>query len=219
MTRQRAAASLAVALATACGPNEPAPESPRSASVPSAGPQAKQTPSAPASSPGGSEHRIQDLIGRKLDQIDRATCADPRGFQLERGLMLDGRALAVRSCERFRGPHDLLDAGAAGSSKLTIISDGGRIVFAVASKEYDLERARRVSDALMNALLVDGCEQVHSTELAVGFSRCPGRASWAAISRVELVIEGGSRHAVVLEIASDRGLAGRIAAAYAEPAP
>jgi hypothetical protein len=220
-----ATACLAVALAATCAPKELASETPRAVSAPprALGDAALDAAAhAPRSSPDGSHYSIRDLrdlIGRRLSELDSSICGEASGFRLTRGLMIDGRALAVRSCSRFRGPHDAIDADAATSSKLTIISDGGRIVFAVASKEYSLAPARRVSDALMNELLVDGCEQVHSTELAAGFSRCSGAGSWAALSRVELVIDGGSLQAVVLEVATDRSLAGQIAAAHAELAP
>jgi hypothetical protein len=224
MIRGRPAEAFAALLLAACAPTELPPERPQAETAAERAPHRERAPPqgpihAAQSSPHGSHYRLQDLIGRKLGELDRATCANAAGWRLVRGLMVEERPLAVRSCARFRGPHDVLEKGGEAGSKLTLISDGGRIVFAVATQEYDLDQARRVADALMSGLVRGGCEQVHSTELAAGFSRCPGAATWAAVSRVELRGDGGSLHAVVLEVAVDRTTAGRIASAYAGLGP
>ncbi len=206
----RRAAGLLV-LVAACGSKEPPSQSPRAATAPSV----EQAKDAGATTPRRTSFRVQDLIGEKLSALDRAPCVDASGWQLARGIYVDQRALAVRTCARFRGPHDELEKGTEAASTLSVISDGGRIVFAVASKEYDLEQAKRIADALQDGLLLEGCQQVHSAVASAGFDACPGAAKWAATTRVGVRKEGGMVHAVVLEVATDRAIAGRIAAAYA----
>lgn len=214
MTARSAAVALAIAGAAAgCATREARPpkQAPR-ASPPAATP-------APAPPPAHAPERdgwyaLEDLLGKKLDELDAGTCADAKGFELASGLWVDERALAVRRCARFSGPHAVL-ADDPGPALLTVISDGGRIVFAVATREYELASAKRAADELLEKLVVAGCVQARSDAVSVGLLACPGGPGWAAVSTIALPEARGGKHAVVFEVATDEALAQSIARALA----
>lgn len=210
-------ALLACPLLLGCGASDvapvppPAPPRPPPAASPArTAPEPEPPAHGPTRSENGDYFAIGDLLGRKLDRLAGDTCAHAEGFRLERGIAVDQRPLAVRRCERFRGPQDALDdGGVEAGSTLTVISDGGRIVFAVSSKEYTLEASQRVFEALLRAASLAGCQQVESTQHSTGFVRCGNGVGWSAVSRVPI----GDRHAVVYEVALERSVATKIAEA------
>lgn len=217
----RWAAFVAVVL-PACTPASSSPEVAEARSEPSAPPPAsvrapsetELAPHAPERAPSGEHFELADLVGRDVDRLHPATCADAAGWQLEAGLSVGDRALAVRRCDAFRGPHAAVESGQV--ARLNLISDGGQVVFAVATAEYELEGAQRVAEHLLRTLALAGCSQVYADDRNVGFTGCPGRAQWAAVTRLSVPGDAGTRHAVVLEVARDREIAAAIAAAYAE---
>ena len=114
--------------------------------------------------------------------------------------------MAIRRCERFsdRDP-----------ATVTLISDAGRVVFAVSSREYALDHALAAFEERLRALSVSGCEQFASATHSVGFVRCGNGVGWAAVSRMALPADAGDVHAVVFEVAERREIARDIAAAFA----
>jgi hypothetical protein len=216
MTLRTAGALALASVAIGCATNEGASAPPAAPAAPLPASAATETPSAPkhGPDPSGGWFRLEDLIGRKLDELDAATCADPKGFELASGLWVEERALAVRRCAKFLGPHAVVRE-APGPALLTMISDGGRIVFAVATREYELEPSKRVAEELVKTLTLAGCQQAHSNEQSVGFIACPGGPGWAAVSWLALPEERGGGHAVVFEVAASRDVAESIARALA----
>jgi hypothetical protein len=221
MKRGHLAALSLLGVVIACAASEPVVERQPARPEPSATPpeavlEARPEPHLPEQP--GDWFRLDALIGRKIDQLHPSTCAAAAGFELASGLIVDGRALAVRRCARFRGPHAALTTESPGDALLTVLSDGGLIVFAVATREYELDPAKRVAERLLETLTLAGCQQVQSNEQSVGFVDCPKGPGWAAVSRVALPADAGAGHAVVFEVGRTRSTAESIAAAFASAA-
>jgi hypothetical protein len=214
MKRRVAAVALAIAsAAVGCTTSEARPTKTPPPEPPPAAPEPPPVAPAHGPEPGG-WYALEALLGKKLDALDAGTCADANGFELASGLWVDERALAVRRCSRFSGPHAAL-AEDPGPALLTVISDGGRIVFAVATREYELASAKRAAEEILKKLLLAGCVQARSDETSIGLVRCPAGTGWAAVSTIALPEARGGKYAVVFEVATDEALAQSIARALA----